>query len=86
MMTEDPAAWFNQTLAKMRRSPRFWWEYFKIWIVEVWLGWKWRNKTVYEIIEIQYPDLAHTAYWDEHPEDWEDGCFCATCRSYMANE
>jgi hypothetical protein len=68
-MTEDPAAWFNQTLAKMRRSPRFWWEYFKIWIVEVWLGWKW-----------------HTAYWDEHPEDWEDGCFCATCRSYMANE
>jgi hypothetical protein len=39
-----------------------------------------------EIVANYYPDLLHTYYWDEHPEDWDDGCFCVQCRSYMANE
>ena len=29
-----------------------------------------------------YPEYAHTWEWDEHPEDYEDMCFCADCRSY----
>lgn len=33
-----------------------------------------------------YPDFYHTLAWDEHPEDYEDTCFCATCRDYMAQD
>ena len=28
------------------------------------------------------PEAVHTLEWDEHPEDFEDPCFCSTCRSY----
>ena len=31
-------------------------------------------------------DKAHTYYWDEHPEDYDEPCICATCRSYMGGE
>ncbi len=33
-----------------------------------------------------YPEAFHTFDWDEHPEDWDDGCICHTCRSYMSGE
>jgi hypothetical protein len=25
------------------------------------------------------PELAHTLEWDEHPDDWNDECFCYEC-------
>ena len=28
------------------------------------------------------PAPEHTFEWDEHPEDYEDACCCALCRSY----
>jgi hypothetical protein len=29
------------------------------------------------------PKYAHTWDWDEHPEDYDDACYCALCRSYV---
>lgn len=29
-----------------------------------------------------YPEYAHTWKWGQHPEEYEDICFCAECRSY----
>ena len=37
-------------------------------------------------VEELYPRLAHTWDWDEHSEDYDDFCFCATCRSYMGDD
>ncbi len=33
-----------------------------------------------------YPEYFYTLDWDEHPEDYDGPCFCATCRSYMASD
>lgn len=30
-----------------------------------------------------HPEIAHTYFWDEHPEDYDDPCLCAVCVSYM---
>lgn len=30
--------------------------------------------------------FAHTYFWHEHPEDYNDTCVCSTCRSYMGSE
>ena len=83
---QSPAEWYAEVQRRMKRSPRYWLEYARLWISEWWYAWKIRNKTLEEIVAAQYPDLVHTIHWDEHPEDWNDGCFCATCRGYMANE
>lgn len=34
-----------------------------------------------EWVERSYPHHAHTWDWDDHPGDYEDVCFCRTCRS-----
>lgn len=39
-------------------------------------------KAIYEMLAA-HPEFAHTYWWDEHPEDYNDPCLCATCRSYM---
>lgn len=44
-----------------------------------WQEWK-------ENVKKHYPDYYHTIEWDEHPEDYDDTCFCATCRDYMAQD
>ena len=33
-----------------------------------------------------YPEYYHTLEWNEHPEGYNDPCFCATCRSYMTDD
>lgn len=30
----------------------------------------------------KYGTYAHTFDWDEHPEGYEDVCYCRSCRSY----
>ena len=37
-------------------------------------------------VKNHYPEYYHTLSWDEHPEDYDGSCFCATCRSYMAED
>ncbi len=37
-------------------------------------------------IKKHYPEYYHTLEWDEHPEDFDEPCFCATCRSYMVED
>ncbi len=32
-----------------------------------------------------HPEIAHTYFWDEHPEDWNDPCLWSTCRSYVGD-
>ena len=39
-----------------------------------------------EEVKKYYPKYYHTLDWDEHPEDSDEPCFCATCRSYMAED
>lgn len=39
-----------------------------------------------EAVKKDYPEYYHTLAWDEHPEDYNEPCFCATCRSYMAED
>lgn len=39
-----------------------------------------------EDVKKYQPQYYHTLEWDEHPEDYDDTCFCATCRDYMAQE
>ena len=29
------------------------------------------------------PEYGHTVDWDEHPEGYDDPCWCGLCRSYM---
>jgi len=82
---EDLSEWYAEKQRQFRRSPRYWYECAKLWLGEWWWYFKNRNKTMEEIVAAQYPDLVHTLHWDEHPEDWDDGCFCAACREYMAN-
>ena len=31
------------------------------------------------------PEYLHTWDWDEHPEDYDDPCYCASCRSYSGD-
>lgn len=83
---DDLSEWYADIQKRMRRSPRYWYECAKLWLGEWWWYLKNRNKTMEEIVAAQYPDLVHTLHWDEHPEDWDAGCFCAECRGYMANE
>ena len=42
-------------------------------------------KWVYELIEA-HQEVAHTFWWDEHPEDYNDACLCSECRSLMASD
>ena len=37
-------------------------------------------------VKKHYPEYFYTLDWDEHPEDYDGPCFCATCRSYMASD
>ena len=39
-----------------------------------------------EEVKRHYSKYYHTLDWDEHPEDYDDPCFCATCRAYMAED
>ena len=78
--------WYAAKWRKFRWSPIFWWYRSREWLDDLWWRWKTRGMVMEEIVANYYPDLLHTYYWDEHPEDWDDGCFCVQCRSYMANE
>jgi len=37
----------------------------------------------YDYVKKNEPELANTFDWEEHPENYEDCCYCALCRSYM---
>lgn len=39
-------------------------------------------EATFELLD-QNVDIAHTYFWDEHPEDYDKPCLCAVCRSYM---
>jgi hypothetical protein len=40
------------------------------------------NELKQEVAKWESLKYAHTWFWDEHPEDYNDPCLCATCRSY----
>ena len=35
----------------------------------------------YQWVTETNPDAVHTLDWDEHPEDYDEICFCTECRS-----
>ena len=39
-------------------------------------------KAMFEMMKA-HSEYAYTYFWDEHPEDYDEPCLCATCRSYM---
>ena len=43
-------------------------------------------KKVSELLRIQELEREIKKLRDEHPEEYNDPCFCATCRSYMAED